>query len=141
MDKILKFNDYRDWESIAIDFLNTVENPIISESESNDDNFKNILQVRIQKEFKVTPDYLEIEQHNIETGYYMGVYLCLGQSIHDLKPEDALPLSRFKTFQDIHQYMSTNGRVFICFSEGRHKTKKKAEQIACDLAINLLKDF
>jgi len=42
----------------------------------NDDNYKNILQVKIQKEFKVTPHYLEIE-HDIENGYKMGVYLCV----------------------------------------------------------------
>ena len=48
----------------------------------NDDNYKNILQVRIQKAFKVTPDYLEVSPYNNEIGYYMGVYLCLGQSIH-----------------------------------------------------------
>ena len=50
----------------------------------NDDNYKNILQVRIQKEFKVTPDYLEVCMHNSETGYHMGVYLCLGQPIHSV---------------------------------------------------------
>ena len=42
----------------------------------NDDNYKNILQVKIQKEFKVTPHYLEME-HDLELGYKMGVYLCL----------------------------------------------------------------
>jgi hypothetical protein len=38
----------------------------------NDDNFKNILQVKIQKEFKVTPHYLEMEAHSMEVGYHMG---------------------------------------------------------------------
>ena len=42
----------------------------------NDDNYKNILQVKIQKEFKVTPHYLEME-HDVEQGYRMGVFLCL----------------------------------------------------------------
>ena len=107
----------------------------------NDDNFKNILQVRIQKEFKVTPDYLEVEPHSIDQGYHMGVYLCLGQSIHDLSPDDAMPLSKFKSFQEIHQYMSVHGKIFVCFAEGVHKTKKKAEQIACDLAITRMKDY
>ena len=37
----------------------------------NDDNFKNILQVKIQKEFKVTPDYLEISEHDPDIGYHM----------------------------------------------------------------------
>ena len=49
----------------------------------NDDNFKNILQVKIQKEFKVTPDYLEVQEYDSENGYHMGVYLCLGQSTRD----------------------------------------------------------
>ena len=54
----------------------------------NDDNYKNILQVKVQKEFKVTPHYLEIE-HDMELGYKMGVYLCLGQQIHTVSHSDA----------------------------------------------------
>ena len=49
----------------------------------DDDNYKNILQVKIQKEFKDTPHYIEIN-HNDDTGYEMGVYLCLGQKIHQV---------------------------------------------------------
>ena len=45
----------------------------------NDDNYKNILQVLIQKRFKTTPVYKEITSYDEETGYHMGVYLCLGQ--------------------------------------------------------------
>ena len=107
----------------------------------NDDNYKNILQVRIQKEFKVTPDYLEFAEHNSENGYHMGVYLCLGQSIHTVNAQNAVPLSQFTSFADIHQYMSNYGRVFVRLSTGVHKIKKKAEQIACDEAIRLLRDF
>ncbi len=107
----------------------------------NDDNYKNILQVRIQKEFKVTPDYLEVSEHNAEMGYHMGVYLCLGQSIHSVKGQSALPLSQFSSFADIHQYMSNYGKVLVRLSTGLHKIKKKAEQIACDEAILLLRDF
>jgi ribonuclease-3 len=40
----------------------------------DDDNYKNLLQVKIQKEFKVTPDYIIIENNN-ERGFKMGVYL------------------------------------------------------------------
>lgn len=43
----------------------------------NDDNHKNILQVKLQKEFKVTHDNMEIQPYNGSTGYYMGVHLCL----------------------------------------------------------------
>ena len=48
----------------------------------NDDNYKNILQVKIQKEFKTTPMYIE-RGYNQDTGYHMGVYLCLGHNIHE----------------------------------------------------------
>jgi dsRNA-specific ribonuclease len=96
----------------------------------NDDNYKNILQVKLQKEFKVTPDYMEIQPYNGSTGYHMGVYLCLGQSIHNLSHSNSIPLTEFTSFQSIHEYMSMNGRVLVFLGEGRHKIKKKAEQLA-----------
>ena len=103
----------------------------------NDDNYKNILQVKIQKEFKVTPYYLEME-HDIENGYKMGVYLCLGQSIHNLKCTDALSMKQFKTFKEIQDYVSVHGKIFLFMGEGQHKIKRKAEQIACNEAIQYL---
>jgi len=101
----------------------------------NDDNYKNILQVRIQKEFKVTPDYMEVVEHSVENGYNMGVYLCLGQPIHMVSPISALPIDRFPSFSNIHQHMSIHGKVFIFLGNGLHKIKKKAEQIACEIAL------
>lgn len=101
------------------------------------DNYKNILQVKLQKEFKVTPHYMEIER-NTEFGYKMGVYLCLGQSIHSLKHEDALPMSQFTHFQDIHDYVLQHNKVLVFMGEGQHKIKRKAEQIACHTAIKAL---
>lgn len=107
----------------------------------NDDNFKNILQVKIQKEFKVTPDYLEVVEHNADTGYHMGVYLCLGQPIYDVVPSQSIPLKKFKSYYEIHQYMSQHNKIFVFLGEGIHKIKKKAEQIACDSAIRNLNGF
>jgi dsRNA-specific ribonuclease len=107
----------------------------------NDDNFKNILQVKIQKEFKVTPDYLEVEEYNQDTGYHMGVYLCLGQPIHDVIPSQSIPIQKFKSHYEIHQYMSQHNKIFVFLGEGIHKIKKKAEQIACDTAIRNLNGF
>ena len=107
----------------------------------NDDNFKNILQVKIQKEFKVTPHYMEIEEHNSETGYHMGVFLCLGQAIHNVSIQNAIHCSKFSSFHSIHEYMSVNNKIFLFLGEGRHKIKKKAEQIACDEAIRHLNGF
>ena len=106
---------------------------------TNDDNYKNILQVKIQKEFKVTPQYLEIE-HDIESGYKMGVYLCLGQQIYNLSPFQANPMSQFKTFKAIQEYVEENGKIFLFMGEGQHKIKRKAEQIACLEAITFINE-
>jgi len=103
----------------------------------NDDNYKNILQVKIQKEFKVTPHYLEI-QHDMELGYRMGVYLCLGQQIHTLTHDDAVDIQFFNDFKTIHEYVAEYGKAFIFMGEGQHKIKRKAEQIACNEAIKFL---
>ena len=97
----------------------------------NDDNYKNILQVKIQKEFKVTPHYLEME-HDADLGFKMGVYLCLGQPIHCVKIEDA---NTFTTFADIKARILINDKQFIFMGAGQHKIKRKAEQIACCEAL------
>jgi dsRNA-specific ribonuclease len=107
----------------------------------NDDNYKNILQVRIQKEFKVTPDYLECSEYDVERGYHMGVYLCLGQPIYSARKEDARKAATFDSFTDIHQHMSVHRRVLVLLGEGAHKIKKKAEQIACEEALRTLQHF
>ena len=104
----------------------------------NDDNFKNILQVKIQKEFKTTPEYIEVSEQNADTGYHMGVYLCLGQPVFGLMHQHSIPYSRFGNFEAIHQYMSIHSKAFIFLGEGKHKIKKKAEQIACESAIKTL---
>jgi len=79
--------------------------------------------------------------HDPEFGYKMGVYLCLGQPIHNLKHHDSLHIDNFKTYEDIHQYMCENGKVLVFLGEGTHKIKKKAEQIACEEAIHVLTSF
>lgn len=106
----------------------------------NDDNYKNILQVKIQKEFKTTPHYLEIDR-TIETGYSMGVYLCLGQPIHNVSHIDSLPLTSFANFKTIHDYISINGKILIYMGGGQHKIKRKAEQTACSEAIKIIDSF
>jgi hypothetical protein len=71
----------------------------------------------------------------------MGVFLCLGQPVHNLKYENSISISDFHSYNDIHQYMSQNGKIFLFLGEGKHKIKKKAEQIACDEAIKVLSLF
>ncbi len=108
----------------------------------NDDNFKNILQVKIQKNFKITPLYMDINEYTPETGYSMGVYLCLGYNNHyDLKPSDATGIKSFNNYQAIHQHMARHKKVFIFLGSGYHKIKKKAEQIASENAIKNINGF
>ena len=101
---------------------------------STDDNYKNQLQVIIQKEFKITPEYLEIN-HDMETGYEMGVYICLGQSIHSININDAKKFEEFNSLDAIQEYLRNDNKILIFLAKGLHKIKKKAEQIACDEAI------
>jgi dsRNA-specific ribonuclease len=105
---------------------------------NNDDNYKNIIQVKIQKEFKTTPHYVEIG-HDLDLGYHMGVYLCLGQQIYEVDKDDAIHYNKFNSFESIQDYLEENEKVFIFLGEGQHKIKKKAEQIACNEALQLLK--
>lgn len=105
----------------------------------NDDNYKNILQVKIQKEFKVTPHYLQI-LHDSEEGYKMGVYLCIGQPIYNMNIEDAIKFTGLQNnFKAVQDYILENdGKIFLFLGEGQHKIKRKAEQIACNEALQYL---
>ena len=104
----------------------------------NDDNYKNILQVKIQKEFKVTPHYLEIS-HDLDEGYQMGVYLCFGQPIHSVSVKDAIHINTLNNFEAVQDYIvNHDGKIFLFLGEGLHKIKRKAEQIACQEALNYL---
>jgi dsRNA-specific ribonuclease len=97
----------------------------------NDDNYKNILQVKIQKEFKVTPCYVELE-NDYENGYKMGVFLCIGQSIHNIPLDTYTHIDDLSTFQKINDYIKTNGKILLFMGSAQHKIKKKAEQMACN---------
>ena len=101
---------------------------------NTDDNYKNILQVKVQKEFKTTPAYLEMS-HNADAGYEMGVYLCVGIQLHEVKIKEAKPFSLYGSFLNVQKHLQENGWVFVFLGSGTHKIKKKAEQIACEVAI------
>ena len=100
-----------------------------------DDNYKNILQVKLQKEFKITPEYLEISHKEF---FHMGVYLCIGQPIWKTTIHKAIPFSQFGSFEAIHDYMKTHSTVLIHLGEGHDKIKKKSEQLACENALRIL---
>lgn len=112
----------------------------------NDENYKNILQVKIQKEFKTTPTYIDMNKyedeknkHQNDNYFHMGVFLCLG----DIKPDliNMVSYKDFNNFQLIHNYVLTNNKIFLFLGEGKHKIKKKAEQIACEEAIKNISKF
>jgi len=100
-------------------------------------NYKNILQVKIQKEFKVTPDYLEMS-YDTEAGYEMGVYLCVGKPIHTYNFKDATPFSYYGSFESIQSTTADDASVLIFLGNGTHRIKKKAEQLACEMAISTI---
>ena len=106
---------------------------------NNDDNYKNILQVKIQKEFKKTPTYMEVSEQDDDDGYHMGVYLCLNCQIHEVSHNDSISYENFGSFENIHKYLEEHDRVFVFFADSKHKIKKKAEQAACQIAINKIK--
>jgi dsRNA-specific ribonuclease len=106
----------------------------------NDDNYKNILQVKIQKEFKTTPDYIELSR-DAENGYTMGLFLCLGQPLHEVanRADSAISFESLPDgFASVHRIIETTGKAFIFFAQSSHKIKKKAEQVTCELAIKLI---
>jgi dsRNA-specific ribonuclease len=106
----------------------------------NDDNYKNILQVKIQKEFKVTPHYVEISS-DMDDGYTMGVYLCLGQAIHTLVHSDSISFESLRTFKSIQAHLLMHSSIFLFLGRGTHKIKRKAEQMACYVAIQLIEQY
>ena len=111
-----------------VDFVKLIE---------TDDNYKNILQVLIQKEFKTTPEYLELS-FDPEAGYHMGVYLCLGESIHQVEASNGVPFTQYGSFEQIQAAFTESGKLLVFMGSATHKIKKKAEQLACARILDIL---
>lgn len=100
----------------------------------NDYNFKNILQVRLQREFKHTPEYVELSHSS--SGYKMGVFLCIGQPMHAAPLAEATPISDANaSFKYIHDYVKRHKKGLFFLASGIDKIKKKSEQLACENAL------
>ena len=104
-----------------------------------DDNYKNILQVKLQKEFKITPIYKEFSKED-DGGFHMGVYLCLGQDAHNLNHDQSVTFSSYGSFDNIHKLLESGEKIFVFLGEGLHKIKKKAEQLACKMALDQIEE-
>lgn len=127
----------------------------------DDDNYKNILQVIIQKEFKVTPEYAEGRDGSFRVGstlrihmgsddptirgggggddeFHMGVFLVVGYTTLDLQQtlsNALLPLrtmDEFSSLRDVH----ASRKIILLLGKASHKNKKKAEQLACKDALD-----
>ena len=115
---------------------------------TTNDNYKNLLQVQLQQNFKVTPIYKEINNWDEDTGYHMGVYLSVYYKAHEFDHHHQCNLDNFFTKNNItkdptlpfienikNYYESLDNPNFIIFlGESKHKIKKKAEQRACKFA-------
>ena len=89
------------------------------------DNYKNRLQVVLQKSFKVTPIYMEIGEWDEDNGYHMGVFLCIGQHSHGLTKADSLSLKDLgNCLEDIVIYMANgNDKIWLFLGDSKHKIK------------------
>ena len=100
-------------------------------------NHKNTLQIILQKEFKTTPIYKEIDNYSEEYGYNMGVFLCLGKKHYNLKLSQA---HKFENLEKVKHIYKNNGSVYVLLGSSKHKIKKKAEQRACEIIIEKIKN-
>lgn len=105
---------------------------------SYDDNYKNQLQVKIQKTFKTTPHYLETDVDVNSGEVTMAVCLCLNQEIYETSINKAIPFSNIGSFDRIVAMAADNRPILVLLGSGVHKIKKKAEQRACADALHLL---
>lgn len=122
-------------------------NDILNEN----NNYKNIFQVIIQREFKVTPDYILLNgEFDDLTGltkpqneYHTCVIVCCGnKSIHDAEFNiNTITLfNKLKNgFDDMKTMLENTGGFIIRFADSKHSTKKKAEQEASRLSIEMTK--
>jgi len=96
-----------------------------------DENYKNILQVKIQKNFKTTPTYIELSRD--ENGFEMGVFLCIREDIKNYSK--AIRLINLNEMKNI---IETENKILCLMGSGKHKIKRKAEQSASFNAIQIL---
>lgn len=106
---------------------------------SFNDNFKNQLQVKVQKTFKTTPHYL-MSDNLTETGEVNAyVCLCLNQQIFETSIEQAIDFQEFGSFDAILAQSDTGIPLLVKLGEGSHRIKKSAEQRACANALTVIK--
>ena len=69
----------------------------------------------------------------------MGVYIALGAPIYSFEKDNAIEFKKLGSLDEIETLYQEKKKILVFMEKSTHKTKKKAEQIACEKAINLLK--
>jgi len=118
---------------------------------TENNNYKRILQEKIQQLFKVTPVYVMESQPvrgggdssgngmgAVEGVYQMGVYLCLGQASFGLGRAESVSVWDIEGgMEGVMRYIDCKGgRGFFFIGEGENRVKKEAEQAACKAALD-----
>ena len=68
--------------------------------------------------------------------------ICMGENVVNLTFTDSNPYSQYGSFAKIQESLLENdGKIFVFLGESKHKIKKKAEQRACQLAIEQIKSI
>lgn len=140
--------------TVCTQFVETVFEKYVNWNEllNENNNYKNIFQVLIQREFKVTPDYILLNgEYDEQTGtskpqsdYHTCVVVCCGnKNIH----KKSFNISDVVCYKDLEKGISTmrelldkDGGFIVRFGDSKHSTKKKAEQEACRLSIKMIED-
>jgi ribonuclease III len=137
--------------TVCTNFIETVFERFVNWNEllSENSNYKNLFQVIIQKEFKVTPDYIllngeydeQTKMNKPQSEYHSCVVVCCGNTnIHNTNIDSAVHYSTLKSgFEDMKHMMENHGGFMIRFGDHRHSTKKIAEQEACRMSIQMIK--
>jgi len=138
---------------------------------TENNNYKRILQEKIQQIFKTTPVYVMESQpvrgltggggdnsgNGVVSGggvvegvYQMGVYLCLGQAAFGMGRSDSVSLWSLRNTDEevggveelVSRYLDAHGGCgFFYMGEGENRVKKEAEQAACKSALEAWSRF
>ena len=71
----------------------------------------------------------------------MGLYISFGQNIHNSDISKAVNFDNMKTFKTIHEHLENEPKLLVFISKAERKIKKKAEQLACEYAIQLIEKY
>ena len=78
---------------------------------------------------------LRAYENKLKNKFQTLIYLCLGQAHYALCHENATDYEVFGSLENIKAYFDMHGKIFIFLGESKHKIKKKAEQSACQTAL------